>query len=115
MAYKPIWRMEQEWYKRKTEQADTPEENTVIPPKARLPRVVHWKHHNGKWVVVAGPFPESFYRSETRDDPKKAAKITVDEIYNRSATSRDDQYAKVLASDILEIMSGENEFGPISP
>lgn len=82
---------------------------------AKLARVVHWRHHTGKWVVVSGPFPDRFYRSETREEVGKAAKILVDDIFNRPATTREDQYCKVLASDILEIKSGENEFGPISP
>lgn len=81
----------------------------------KLPRVVHWRHHTGKWVVVSGPFPDRFYRSETRDDVTKAAKILVDDVFNRPGTTRDDQFAKVLASDIIEISAGENEFGPISP
>lgn len=84
-------------------------------PGSKLPRVVHWRSHTGKWVVVCGPFPDRFYRSETRDSPEKAAKLPVDHIVNRAATTLEDQYAKVLASDILEISGGENEFGPISP
>lgn len=80
-----------------------------------LPRVVHWRSQSGKWVVVSGPFPDPFYRSETRDAAASAAKITVDTCYNRSGTTRDDQYAKVLAADILEIHSGENEFGQVTP
>lgn len=79
-----------------------------------LARVVHWRSKNGKWVVVAGPFPE-MYRSETRDTPEKAAKCLVDDMYNRKATTRDDQYAKVLAKDVMEIQSGENEWGTVTP
>lgn len=80
-----------------------------------LPRQVHWRGPGGKWVVVAGPFPDSFFRSETRDTPEKAAKLTVDTCYNRAGTTKDEAYAKVLAADILEIDSGENEFGTVSP
>lgn len=83
--------------------------------KQRLPRVVHWRSASGKWVVVAGPFPDLFSRSETRDDPEKASKALVDNVYTRGPTTRDDQYAKVLAADILEILSGTNEFGPVVP
>jgi hypothetical protein len=79
----------------------------------RLPRIVHWR--KGNWVVVQGPFPDPFYRSETRDSPEKASKLYTDECYNRPGTTKDDQYAKVRAEDILEILSGENEFGPVTP
>lgn len=79
-----------------------------------IARVVHWRSKNGKWVVVAGPFPE-MYRSETRDTPEKAAKCFVEHIFNRPGTTRDDQYAKVLTKDIMEIQSGENEWGQVSP
>lgn len=85
------------------------------PPKTRLPRVVHWRSNSGNWVVVAGPFPDNLARSETRDAPEKAAKALTDNVYARPGTTRDDQYAKVHISDILEIQSGKNEFGPVTP
>ena len=87
----------------------------VLPASSRIPRIVHWRHHSGKYVVVCGPFPDAMFRSETRDTPEKAAKLTVDKMWNRPATTMEEAYAKVLAADILEISGGENEFGPISP
>lgn len=85
------------------------------PTKLRLSRVVHWRSKSGKWVVVAGPFPQGMARSETRDRADIAAKANVDNIYCRTATTRDDQYAKVASSDVLEIYAGDNDFGPVTP
>lgn len=93
-------------------------EESVNAPKVnpiRLPREVFWRSRSGKWVVVAGPFPVAMARSETRDHPDKAAKALVDGIYIRPPTTRDDQYAKVAAKDIIEINKGSNEFGPVTP
>lgn len=91
--------------------------NAVNKPgaKPKLPREVLWRSKSGKWVVVQGPFPESMARSETRDHPDKAAKALTDNVYARPGTTRDDQYAKVHANDILEILKGQNEFGPVTP
>src|SRR5574338_59457 len=93
----------------------TPErtEQVELLKSGRLPRVIHWR--KGKWCVVSGPFPDQFYRSETRDKPEKAAKLYTEDCYNRPATTRDDQYAKVRLEDIQELDGGENEFGPITP
>ena len=79
----------------------------------KLTRVVHWRQ--GKWGVVAGPFPQAFFRSETRDTVEKAAKFPDSFCIARPETTRDDQYAKVLLADISEILAGENEWGKISP
>lgn len=95
-----------------------PEEEEMKPlPKVdkRIPRVVHWRSQTGKWVVVQGPFPDQMYRSETRDTVEKASKLSTDNLYNRGETTKEDHYAKVLAKDIQEIDSGENEWGPVSP
>ncbi len=91
------------------------ETTVATPKKLGLPRKVFWRSSSGKWVVVQGPFPDSFFRSETRDTPEKAAKLLVQDIYNRGPTTKEDQFAKCLASDILEIAGGENEFGTVSP
>lgn len=84
---------------------------TVTKPQ----KVVYWRSASGKWVVVQGPFPDPFYRSETRSTPEKAAKLIIDDIYNRPGTTQTDAYAKVLASSVEELDGGENEFGPITP
>lgn len=83
--------------------------------RVKLPRVVHWRSRSGKWVVVSGPFPDMFPRSETRDSAEKASKALVDNVYARGATTKPDQFAKVLAADIIEQHSGSNQWGPVSP
>lgn len=88
---------------------------TLKVAKTKLPRVVHWRSSNGKQVVVEGPFPEALFRSETRDSVDKARKLLVSDMFNRPQTTKPGQYAKVLAEDIHEVMSGENEFGEVSP
>ena len=94
-----------------------PEEGGMMKfnDKPLIARVIHWRHPNGKWVVVQGPFPEAMYRSETRETAEKAARIMAADCYARPATTRQDQYAKVLAKDVLEIQSGENEWGTVAP
>lgn len=84
-------------------------------PYPRLVREVLWRSANGRWVVVAGPFPDLFPRTETRDTVDRAGKLLVQNIFARPATTREDTYAKVSISDILEVTGGKNEFGPISP
>lgn len=78
----------------------------------KLPKVVHWR--SGRWGVVAGPFPEGFFRTETRDTWQKASKLYADTAAGRAGTTRDDQFAKVRLEDILEIET-ENEWGPVCP
>lgn len=90
----------------------TPAARSSIP---KISRKVEWRSPDGKWVVVRGPFPNGFFRSETRKDPVKASMMKTHYIVNRPETETEDSYAKVLASDIVEILGGENEFGPVSP
>lgn len=91
---------------------ESPEDEMRGVKVPKLPKVVHWR--NGRWGVVAGPFPERFFRTETRDTWQKAAKLYADTAAGRGATTREDQYAKVRLEDILEIET-ENEWGPVSP
>lgn len=79
-----------------------------------LPKEVFWRHADGRTVVVAGPFPEGFFRTETRDSVRAASTTFVPSMCARPSTTRSDQYAKVLAEDILDT-GGENEFGTVTP
>lgn len=90
--------------------------NAPNKPRAfpKLARVVHRRSANGRWVVVEGPFPDGFPRSETRDDPDKALKLLTDGVFARPGTAKA-TYAKVSANDIVEVGGGSNEFGPVSP
>jgi hypothetical protein len=88
---------------------------TLKVARQKLARQVHWRSGNGKHVVIEGPFPHDMFRSETRDTVDKAKKLYIQDMYTRPATTKTGQYAKVLASDILEILGGENEFGEITP
>jgi hypothetical protein len=81
----------------------------------RLVREVKWRSANGAWVVVCGPFPSGVPRSETRDTPEKAAKLYSQDVLSRPETTKADHYAKVHASDVMEVQGGANEFGPVSP
>lgn len=93
-----------------------PLKETQMPPikGLQLPRVVHWRDPRGKYVVVSGPFPYGMFRSETRKVLEKAIMSDPGYMTSRPETTNED-YAKVLATDIMEIDSGENEFGPVSP
>lgn len=81
--------------------------------KPTLVRDVLWTSPNKLYVVVHGPFPHNFPRSETRSTVKAASTMPIYEIIGRAETTRDDQYALVYAEHI----SGPetNEFGPVMP
>ena len=81
----------------------------------KLVREVKWRSGDGRWVVVSGPFPQAFPRSETRDSVKKAALQPYLDVVTRPETTREDAYAKVSAMDVIEVQGGANEFGPVSP
>lgn len=82
--------------------------------KVKLPRKVEWRSEDGKMVVISGPFPRGFLRSETRTTVLGAAKQSGADLWARDETERDDRYAKCLAEDIVEVLD-ENEFGTVSP
>jgi hypothetical protein len=83
--------------------------------KPKVTRKVEWRSPNGKVVVVAGPFPRGFYRSDTRDSVEKASKIRSADLWAHEPTERDDRYAKCMVEDVVEIIGGENEFGTVIP
>lgn len=83
--------------------------------KPHVIRKVEWRSPDGKMVVVAGPFPRGFYRSDTRDSVLKASKMRSADLWAHEPTSREDQFAKCLAADVVEIYGGENEFGTVIP
>jgi hypothetical protein len=84
--------------------------------KTKLVREILWRSENGRYVVVCGPFPEGFTRSETRDSWEKASRLDRYDIISRGETTKSTHYAKVEAKDILEVTPGEtNNFGPVVP
>lgn len=84
-------------------------------PRPKITRVILWQDSTRKWAVVEGPFPLGLYRSETRDTVEKAAKLSVGYMCARPQTTAPKVYAKVLRADVVEVFSGENEWGKVCP
>lgn len=85
----------------------------VIKPK--ISRPVLWRNSDGRFVVVEGPFPAGFFRGGTRSSVDKARKTLVNEMYAHDASGKDGWFALVLAEDVVEVFTGENEFGTVCP
>lgn len=81
--------------------------------KIKITRPILWR--DGSWVVVEGPFPERFVRGETRNTVAKAAKSAKYCLMARQETNKDGWFALCRREDIIEVLSGDNEFGPVSP
>lgn len=81
--------------------------------KVKITRNILWR--KGDWVVVEGPFPHMFSRSETRSSVDKASKLSKSYIMARPETFSEGNYALCHKSDVIEVLSGDNEFGVVSP
>lgn len=80
----------------------------------KLPASIHWWSKNRKYVVISGPFPDGFIRSETRKSVASAIQSVDwnwldDHIYARPAAQKG--YAVVLAASVQDKC---NEWGEIS-
>lgn len=87
----------------------------AIRAKPKVTRKVEWRSPDGKMVVVAGPFPRGFFRSDTRDTVAKASRVRSGELWAHEPTEREDRYAKCLLEDVVEILEEENDFGTVTP
>jgi hypothetical protein len=91
----------------------SPWRNQVKDPAAiTVRRQPLWRSENGRFVVVAGPFPQGFTRTVDAASVKVAAGRNEDEIFARDATTKDTRFAKTLSKYVIPT---ENEWGEISP
>jgi hypothetical protein len=83
--------------------------------RVKVTRKVEWRSANGRLVVVAGPFPPGFFRTDTRSTVAKASRMGSADMWAHEGTTKEDAFAKCMAEDVVEILGGENEFGTVIP
>lgn len=79
----------------------------------KLLRSPLWVSENGRYAVVAGPFPDGFVRSRDAGSLEEAVKRKiVGEVVSRHKTTRSDRFAKVRMKDLTPT---HNDLGEICP
>lgn len=114
IKYRPAKLTPARWQGWGMELDETPPDMSQLPTprKPKLIRKVEWRSPDGSKVVVSGPFPEGYFRSDTRRSVVAASKLRPNEMWVHGGTADPEAYAKMLAQDVTE---GENEFGEVIP
>lgn len=84
--------------------------------RRKVAKKIVWRSPTTRLCVVPGPFPPDLFRSDTRKTVQGAAKLTPSDMYvHPDGTEQEERFALMLVDDVDEILSGENEFGEVSP